>query len=131
MTGEKSLTINDAQNKCKKISAKLPIVKSKEENTFILALMSKQKVDWVWLGMKRKHRKMFWFDDTAAELSYGAPYSSWNKNQPSRKADEKCAYIDFYQGGWNDNKCDYTPRSGPSVLCQKERQKNGSSKTEG
>ena len=75
MTGENSQTINDAQNKCKRISAKLPIIKSESENNFILGLMSKQK-PWVWLGMKRKHGKMLWFDDTPTEPSDGALYSA-------------------------------------------------------
>ena len=117
MTGETSSTIDDAQNKCKKISAKLPIIKSESENTFILDLMSKPKTDWVWLGMKRKQGEMVWFDNTPAESSDGAPY-------------EDCAYLNFDQRGWNDNKCDHSPNTGPYVLCQKERKKYASSKTE-
>ena len=129
MTGETSSTLNDAQNKCKKISAKLPIIKSASENLFILGLMSKQKV-WVWLGMKRKHGKMVWFDNTPAEPSDGAPYSAWGKHEPSSQKHEICAYINF-ERVWRDNKCDYSPNSGPYVLCQKERSKQGSSKTDG
>ncbi|XP_044165435.1 CD209 antigen-like [Acropora millepora] len=129
MTGETSPTINDAQNKCKRISAKLPIIKSESENRFILGLMSEQK-SWVWLGMGRKKGKMVWFDDTPAEPSDGAPYNAWNKNEPSSETDQSCSYINFYERGWNNNKCDFTPNSGPSVLCQLERKKDGSSKTE-
>ena len=130
MTGEASSTLSDAQNKCKQISAKLPIIKSEPENSFILDLMSKQ-TDWVWLGMKRKQGKMVWFDNTTAEPSDEALYSAWNENEPTGNADEICAYLNFDSRGWNDNKCDFTPSSGPSVLCQKQRKKDGSSKTEG
>ena len=130
MTGETSSTINDAKNKCKKISAKLPIIKSESENNFILDLMSSPKTDWVWLGMKRKQGKMVWFDNTTAESSDGAPYNGWNTNEPSSQANEDCAYLNFDQG-WNDNKCDHSPNRGPYVLCQKELEKDGSSKTEG
>ena len=117
MTGETSSTLNDAQNKCKKISAKLPVIKSESENTFILGLMSKQK-SWVWLGMKRKHGKMVWFDNTPAEPSYGALYSAWNANEPSSAAGEICAYMQFHDRARN-NKCDYTPSRGPFCRLQK------------
>ena len=125
MTGENSQTINDAQNKCKRISAKLPIIKSESENNFILGLMSKQK-PWVWLGMKRKHGKMLWFDDTPTEPSDGALYSAWKANEPSNNQNEDCAYMDFHSRGWTDDKCHYTPNTGPYVFCQKERYKGGS-----
>ena len=120
MTGETSQTINDAQNKCKRISAKLPIIKSESENNFILGLMSKQK-SWVWLGMKRKHGKMVWFDDTPTEPSDGALYSAWKENEPSNNQNEDCAYMDFHSRGWTAYKCHYTPNTGPYVFCQKER----------
>ena len=126
MTGETSSTLNGARKKCKKISAKLPIIKSKAENTFIHDLMSTHTVGWVWLGMKRKQGKMVWSDNTPAESSDGAPYNAWRANEPSRQANEKCAYLDFRDGRWNDNKCNFTPDSGPSVLCQRERKKDGS-----
>ena len=129
MTGETSSTLNDAQKKCNKISAKLPIIKSEFENRFILGLMSRQK-GWVWLGMKRKQRKLVWFDDTPAEPSDGAPYSRWNTNEPSSEIYQSCSYINFHERVWNNNKCDFTPNSGPYVLCQMERKKDGSSKTE-
>lgn len=101
----------------------LPIIKSELENTFILELMSTQ-AEWLWLGMKRKQGKMVWFDDAPAEssdASDGAPYSAWNENEPTREANELCAYLSFPNRGWNDKKCDHTPYSGPSVLCRKER----------
>ncbi|XP_015763731.1 PREDICTED: C-type lectin domain family 4 member M-like [Acropora digitifera] len=128
MTGETSSTLNDAQNKCKKISAKLPIIKSESENTFIHGLMSAKK-SWIWLGMRRKQRRMVWSDGTPAESPDGALYSAWNKGEPSSGVDENCAYLNFHDRGWNDNKCHYTASSVPYVLCQEERNKNGSSKT--
>ncbi|XP_067048268.1 brevican core protein-like isoform X1 [Acropora muricata] len=124
MTGETSSTLNDAQNKCKQMSAMLPIIKSKAENTFIHGLMRTQNVAWVWLGMEREQGKMVWSDNTPAESSDGAPYNAWRASEPSRQANEKCAYLDFSDRSWNDNKCDHTPGSGPSVLCQGERKKD-------
>ena len=64
---------------------------------------------------------MAWFNNTPAEPSDEALYSAWNANEPSG---ENCAYVDFHKRGWNDNKCDHTPNSGPYVLCQKERKKD-------
>ncbi|KAK2547218.1 C-type lectin domain family 4 member M, partial [Acropora cervicornis] len=125
-----SSKLSDVKKKCKQMSAKLPIIKSKAENTFIVDLMSKQNVAWVWLGMMRKQGKMVWFDNTPAEPSNRALYSAWGKKEPSNKKNEDCAYLDFHKKTWDDNKCDHTPSSGPSVLCQKKRKKDGSSKTE-
>jgi len=127
MTGENSKTLRDAQNKCKKISAKLPIIKSESDDRFIRSLMSKKNI-WVWLGMRRKG-KMVWLDGTPAESSDRALFSAWKKNEPSSKKDEDCAYLNLNEG-WNDNKCNY-PSVGPFVLCQKERMKDRSSETEG
>ena len=112
MTGETTSTLNDALNECNKTSAKLPIIKSECENRFIIGLMSKQK-PWVWLGIQRKGSKMVWSDDTPAEVSDGAPYNGWNPNEPSSQANEDCAYLNFDQQGWNDNKCDHSPYGGP------------------
>lgn len=118
MTGESSSKLTDAQSKCKKMSAKLPIIKSESENSFILGLMSNQK-PWVWLGMKRKRAKMVWFDDAPAEPSDGALYSAWEAYQPSNRNSENCAYIEFGHKKWNDDKCDFGKNNGPFVLCQK------------
>ena len=117
MTGKTSSKIDDAQNKCENISAKLPIIKSESRNRCILGLMSRQET-WVWLGMKRTNGKMVWFDGTPAEPSEGAPYSAWGINEPSSQEEEICAYLNF-NNGWNNNKCDHSPDAGPFVLCQK------------
>ena len=124
MTGESSSNINDAKEKCKQKSAKLPIIKSIAENTFILGLMSRQK-SWVWLGMERRHGKMVWFDDTPAEPSNGWPYSAWAANESNNRGNENCAYLNFGSKKWNDNKCDFGGGNGPLVLCQRERKMGG------
>ncbi|XP_067047790.1 CD209 antigen-like protein E [Acropora muricata] len=119
MTGESSSNLTDAQSKCKKMSAKLPIIKSESENSFIVGLMSNQK-PWVWLGMKRKLGKMVWFDDAPAEPSDGALYSAWKANEPSATGNENCAYLNFHEKTWNDYKCLYGNDPSPYVLCQKK-----------
>ena len=107
------------------MSARLPIIKSESENTFILGLMSRQR-DWTWLGMKRKNGKMVWLDDSPAEPAAGALYSAWNKNEPSNNRNEDCAYLNFHEKKWNDNKCGYPNSRGPYVLCQRKPKRNGS-----
>ena len=59
MTGEQSLKLDDAQGKCRSMSAKLPIIKSESENSFTLGLMSKHK-PWVWVGMKAINQTSKW-----------------------------------------------------------------------
>ena len=118
MTNESSSKLNDAKEKCKQMSAKLPIIKSNAENTFILGLMSRQKV-WEWLGMERRNGKMVCFDGAPAEPSSGALYSAWDTFEPSNGLNENCAYLDFGKKKWNDNICDFGKANGPLVLCQK------------
>ena len=130
MTGEISPNVDDAEGKCRGLLGKLPIIKSETENSFILGLMSAEEV-WVWLGMKRKQNKMVWFDDAPAEPSNGALYSAWKANEPTNYGNEDCAYMNFHHKKWQDNKCNYIGEPGPFVLCQKEREKNGSSKIDG
>jgi len=115
VTGETSSKFNDAQDKCKNMSANLPIIKSDSVNTFINTVGS----HWVWLGMKRENGKMVWFDNTPAEPSEGALYSAWQIGEPSKGGNEDCAYLSIGTGGWNDNKCDHGGNAGPYVLCQK------------
>ena len=92
MTGETSSTLNDARDKCKKMSGNLPIIKSYSVNTFINTVGSY----WVWLGMKRKNGRMVWFDNTPAEPSEGALYSAWKNGEPRNKKWGLC-----FSGHWN------------------------------
>ena len=94
------------RKKCEEISAKLPIIKSESENSFILSMMSNQK-SWVWLGMTRKQSKMVWLDDAPADPSNGALYSAWKAAEPSNNGNENGAYLSFHDKAWNDNKCNY------------------------
>ena len=126
MTGGTSSNVEDAQKKCEEISAKLPIIKSESENSFILGMMSNEK-SWVWLGMERKQSKMVWFDDAPAEPSNGALHSAWKANEPSNNGNENCAYLSFHDKAWNDDKCYYGNNAGPYVLCQREHKRIGSS----
>ena len=69
---------------------------------------------------------MVWFDDTPAEPSDEAVYSAWKGGQPSNEGNENCAYLNFHEKTWNDNKCNYENNPSPYVLCQKERKRNES-----
>ena len=117
MTGGTSSNVNDAQDKCKKMSANLPIIKSDSVNTFINTVGRY----WVWLGMKRDNGNMIWFDNTPAEASEGAHYSKWHFGEPSNNKNEDCAFLDIGTGEWKDEKCDHGVSAGPYVLCQKIR----------
>ena len=119
MTGEASSILKDAQEKCKKMSATLPIIKSDSANNFILML---ERV-WVWLGMERKNGTMVWFDNTPAELSKGALYNAWNSGEPNNNGgNENCAVLALHKKKkWNDVRCDLGGDGAPYVLCQRTR----------
>ena len=130
MTGQTSSKVEYAREKCKTMSATLPIIRSESENSFILDMMSNEK-SWVWLGMERKQSKMVWFDDAPAEPSNGALYSAWKADEPSNTGNENCAYLSFPDKAWNDNKCNYGNNASPYVLCQREHKRSGSSEIAG
>ena len=69
---------------------------------------------------------MVWFDGTPAEPSDEALYSAWQGGQPSNEGNENCAYLNFHEKSWNDNKCNYEDEAGPYVLCQKTTRLNES-----
>ena len=114
-TGETSSTLNDAEDKCKKMSANLPINKSDSANTFICTLGRY----WAWLGMKRENGKMVWFDNTPAEPFEGALYSKWRIGEPSNVKNQDWVFLVIGTGEWSDDQCDHGGSVGPYVLCQK------------
>lgn len=108
--------LNDARVTCQEMLGDLPIIKSKQQNTFIVRLMQSMKKEWFRLGMKRLNGQLLWFDNISAETSNTARYNAWGENEPNG---ENCAYVRLKED-WNDDKCDYSG-SAPSVLCQKAR----------
>ena len=108
-----------ARQRCKEISAELPIIKSQSENDFIHRLMEGEDLEYVWLGMERNNSGFFWFDGSPAEPSQGALYSAWknNKLEVGYSRHEKCALLELNTKNWRDHDCYYWKKI--YVLCQK------------
>ena len=122
MTSVRRHHAKNARQRCKEMSADLPIIKSQPENDFILSLMKEQ---YVWLGMERNKSGFFWFDGSPAEPSHGALYSAWKNNELERGdwMDEKCAFLELNTKKWRDHHCIY--KKNIYVLCQKRRAWSG------
>ena len=114
---------SDARISCQTHAADLPVVRSAEENTFILdMILNKPNVSkvGVWLGLYREDDDFHWVD--------GAPlagqYSAWAKGEPNNSLNrEKCVHILKYKdergGKWNDRMCQSKRNLKLAVLCQK------------
>ena len=121
-----TLNWSDARRTCQNLGGDLAIIRSAEENNFILGLVKKQKTitDYgVWLGLTRKSdNKFYWIDDTPLE----GHYSQWASGQPvNGNNNEHCGNM-FAQGArggkWNDLWCSREEsylKYAPSILCQK------------
>ena len=117
MTRNRRGQIQNARQRCKEMSANLPIIKSQSENDFVLSLMKKQTT--VWLGMERNKTGFFWFDGSPAEPSQGAVYSAWKDNELKTRVNEECALLESSTRKWRDHKCHHEGKA--YVLCQKGR----------
>ena len=111
--------MKNARQRCKEMSADLPIIKSQSENDFIHRLMEEEDIEYVWLGMERNNSGFFWFDGSPAEPSQGALYSAWKNNELEQKywGSEKCALLELNTKKWKDDLCYYWEKI--YVLCQK------------
>ncbi|XP_078380212.1 C-type lectin domain family 4 member E-like isoform X2 [Oculina patagonica] len=120
-----TLSWSDARTTCQNLGGELAIIRSADENEFILDLLRKQQTVqfWgAWIGLYRKaDTKFYWIDDTPLE----GQYSAWASGEPN-KAEEKCVQIyagSYSPGKWNDNCCNLSESKltkAPVVLCQKK-----------
>jgi len=111
---------------CQCLGGDLAIIRSKDENNFILELLKNQKtvqIESAWLGLYRKTLDgdpFHWIDGTPL----AGHYSAWADNEPNNP-NEKCVQIyaaSYKPGEWNDKQCSLpvSEQSGaPVVLCQK------------
>lgn len=115
----KTFSMSVAQQKCRNFGADLAIIRSAEENDFILRLVTEKlnNAYGVWLGLQRKaDSKLYWIDGTPLE----GHYQNWDIREPNNSGgSENC--VNMYRGGspgkWNDAPCFWALT--PSVLCQK------------
>ena len=119
MTSTRRHHMKKARQRCQKMSADLPIIKSQSENDFVLSLMKKQITRYVWLGMERNKTGFFWFDGSPAEPSQGAVYSAWKDNELKTRGNEECGLLESSTRKWRHHKCHHVEN--PYVLCQRGR----------
>ena len=111
---------------CQDLGEDLAIIRSQDENKFILELLNNTKmvhIESAWLGLKRKWsagNPFYWIDDTPLV----GHFSAWANGEPNDSCEE-CVQIyaaSNNRGKWNDRKC-IVPVSeknrAPVVLCQK------------
>ena len=112
--------MKNARQRCKEMSADLPIIKSQSENDFIHRLMEKEDINYVWLGMERNNSGFFWFDGSPAEPSdQRTMYSAWKDNERNLGTWRKCASLESNTKNWRDHRCYCKAKI--YVLCQKGR----------
>ena len=125
-----TLNWNDARTTCQNLGVDLAIIRSQDENNFILDLIMKQQTiqEWAaWLGLYRKADNLFyWVDDTPL----ADQYSAWADGEPNNYESngENCVHtytrpLSLF-GKWNDKLCNLDEANkyvAPVVLCQKKR----------
>ena len=122
-----TLKWSDARTTCQNLGGDLAIIRSQDENNFILELLYNQTMvqnEGAWLGLKRKTSagdKFYWIDDTPL----AGHYSAWASNEPN-DPHEECVQIyaaSYSPGKWNDKQCSWPVSEqsrAPVVLCQKK-----------
>ena len=117
---------SDARTTCQNQGGDLAIIRSQDENNFILELLNNQTMaqkEGAWLGLKRKTSagdEFYWIDDTTPADHH---YSAWASTEPNN-TNEKCVqiYAAYNPGKWNDKRCSLPVSKqsrAPVVLCQK------------
>ena len=109
---------------CRAKGGTLPVIKSLEENNFLLKLTENYTRDHnleldPWLGMEAPggDNHFFWDDKTPVTITF------WNNGEPNEPKTEKCAYMYLKnqqkqkKGMWNNNPCRY-PRL---IICQTKK----------
>ena len=118
---------SDARTKCQNHTGDLAIIRSEDENNFVLNLLKNKKtvqIEGAWLGLKRNTsagNEFYWIDGTPV----AGQYSAWASNEPNN-VKEECVrmYAASYKPGeWNDMECVFNvsrKSTAPVVLCQQQ-----------
>ncbi|KAK7799486.1 hypothetical protein U0070_022610, partial [Myodes glareolus] len=83
---------------CQEVGAKLVVIKSGEEQSFLQQSAKKKGGAWMGLSDIKKEGKWRWVDDSPLKT-----WKYWSPGEPSGKNDEDCA--EFSDNGWNDSVC--------------------------
>ena len=89
-----TLNWSDARTTCQNLGGDLAIIRSQDENDFILDMLNKQQTVQnfgAWIGLYRKVDNMFyWIDDTPL----AGQYSAWDSGEPNNDQNrgENCVH---------------------------------------
>ena len=105
------------QLKCIELGGHLAVVKSEEENWFLTAVITEQRLDTAWLGAtdERVEQKWVWVDGTPMR------YSNWDVRgkQPNNKGGlEHYMVIRADAGGFWSDQPDWSIQHSPGFICQ-------------
>ena len=101
---------------CKQLGATLPIIKSAEQNAFLLSLMEGKDDPRLGMTAPDNNNVFEWLDGTAVADTF----SAWNTSEPNGPGSENCGYLyvsGSAKGKWNDDPCSH-PRA---IVCQMEK----------
>lgn len=100
---------------CQKYGATLPIIKSAEENAFLLRLMEKHGQTRLGMIAPNRDNVFEWLDGTSVEDTF----SAWNTGEPNYKGTENCGslYVSGPKGKWNNDPC----TTSLYIVCQMEK----------
>ena len=101
---------------CRQLEATLPIIKSAEENAFLLSLMEGKGDPRLGMIAPNGDNVFEWLDGTAVADTF----SAWNTGEPNGPGETNCGHLyvsGSAKGKWNDDHCS-TPRV---IVCQMEK----------
>lgn len=97
---------------CKRHGATLPIIKSAEDNAFLLSLMEGKGSSRLGMIAPNSDSVFDWFDGTAVADTF----SAWNTGEPNNLGIENCGHL-LTNGKWNDDDCS----NDRLIVCQMEK----------
>ena len=101
---------------CKQLGATLPIIKSAEQNTFLLSLMERKGDPRLGMIAPNGDNIFEWLDGTGVADTF----SAWNTGEPNSPGSENCGHLyvsGSVKGKWNNEPCSYSR----AIVCQMEK----------
>ncbi|XP_061179254.1 galactose-specific lectin nattectin-like [Saccostrea echinata] len=115
MLNTQKLSWEQANVKCRGLSAKLVEIDTKPENVFITNTIRNEEANGrAWLGGTDKTQENIWiWNDSGLPLRF----KNWSKGEPNDdKGNEDCMEIFSKNGMWNDLRCSFSSM----FVCEKD-----------
>ena len=103
---------------CNQLGATVPIIKSAEQNAFLLSLMEGKDDPRLGMIAPNGDNVFEWLDGTAVADTF----SAWNTGEPNLAGSENCGYLYVSgsaerKGKWNNDPCSFLR----VIVCQMEK----------